>query len=62
MLPAAKNINPEIQQFLFKNNSILLSMADELTLQPDGSFKPKRSIPECMKSLLSTDDIPHLRD
>ena len=50
MVPTVKNITPEIQQFFAKNNSILLSMADELTLQPDGSFKPKRSISECMKS------------
>jgi len=45
MVPTVKNITPEIQQFLVKNNSILLSMADELTLQPDGSFKPIRNIP-----------------
>ena len=48
MVPTVKNITPEIQQFFAKNNSILLSMADELTLQPDGSFKPKRGIAECM--------------
>ena len=45
MVPTMKNVTPEIQQFLFNNNSILLSMADELTLQPDGSFKPIRNIP-----------------
>jgi len=50
MVPTAKNITPEIQQFMAKNNSILFSMADELTLQPDGSFRAKRNIPECMKS------------
>ena len=50
MVPTAKNITPEIQQFMANNNSILLSMADELHLQPDGSFKPKRGITECMKS------------
>ena len=50
MVPIAKNITPEIQQFLDKNNFVLLSMADELTLQPDGTFKPVRNIPECMKS------------
>ncbi len=50
MVPTVKNITPEIQQFMAKNNSILLSMVDELNLQQDGSFKPKRSIPECMKS------------
>jgi len=58
MVPTAKNITPEIQQFMAKNNSVLFSMADELTLQPDGSFKSV----ECMKSFLSTDYIPHPRD
>jgi len=62
MVPTMKNVTPEMQQFLARNNSILLSMADELTLQQDGSFKPVRSIAECMKSFLSTDDIPHPRD
>ena len=56
IVPTAKNVTPEIQQFMAKNNSILLSMADELSLQPDGSFKPVRGIPECMKSFLSTDE------
>ena len=45
MVPTVKNIAPEIQQFMAKNNSILLSMADELHLQPNGSFKPVRNIP-----------------
>ena len=51
MVPTAKNVIPEIQQFLAKNNSVLISMADELTLQPDGSFKSL----ECMKSFFTTD-------
>ena len=46
----SKNITHEIHQFMAKNNSILLSMADELHLQTDGSFKPVCSIRECMKS------------
>ena len=50
MVPTMKNVTPEIQQFMDKNNSIIFSMEAELSLQPDGSFKPKRSIPECMKS------------
>ena len=50
MVPTVKNITTEIQQFMANNNSVLLSMADELTLQPDGSFKPKRRIPECMNT------------
>ena len=50
MVPTAKNVTPEIQQFMAKNNSVLFSMADELHLLQDGSFKPKRSIAECMKS------------
>ena len=49
IVPTVKNITTEIQQFMANNNSVLLSMADELTLQPDGSFKPKRSISACMK-------------
>ncbi len=48
IVPTLKNITPEIQQFLDKNKFGLLSMADELTLQTDGSFKPVRGIPECM--------------
>ena len=50
MVPTVKNITPEIQQFLARNNSVLFSMADELNLLQDGSFKPVRGIPECMKS------------
>ncbi len=50
IVPTIKNITSEIQQFMAKNNSILLSMEAELSLQPDGSFKPVRSIAECMKS------------
>ena len=50
IVPTVKNITTEIQQFMANNNSVLLSMADELTLQPDGSFKPKRRIPECMNT------------
>ena len=46
MVPTVKNITPEIQQFLARNNSVLLSMTDELTLQADGSFRAKRNIPE----------------
>ena len=42
MVPTMKSIAQEIQQFLARNNSILLSMADELTLQLNGSFKPVR--------------------
>jgi len=38
----------EVKQLLEKNNLILLSMADELGLQPDGSFKPVRCIAECI--------------
>jgi len=49
MVPTMKNITTEIQQFLDKNHSILFSMADELSLQSDGSFKLKRNIAECMK-------------
>ena len=50
MVPTVKNITPEIQLFMAKNNSVLFSMADELTLQQDGSFKRVRGILECMKS------------
>ena len=47
MVPTVNNITPEIQQFLDKNNSKLISIADELTLQTDGSFKPVRGISIC---------------
>ena len=50
IVPTVKNVTPEIQQFLARNNSVLFSMADELNLLQDGSFKPVRGIPECMKS------------
>ena len=49
MVPTVKKINPEIQQFIAKSSSVMLFMEAELSLQPDGSFKPKRSIAECMK-------------
>ena len=45
MAPTRKNITPEMQQFIDKNKFILLSIADELTLQTDGSFKSVRNIP-----------------
>ena len=48
MVPTAKNITPEIQQFMAKNNSVLFSMADELNLLQDGSFKRVRGIAECI--------------
>ena len=47
-MPAAKNVTPEIQQFMAKNNSVLFSMADELHLLQDGSFKLVCSIAECL--------------
>jgi len=50
MVPTAKSVTPEIQQFLDMNKFGLLSIADELILQTDGSFKPVFGIPECMKS------------
>ncbi|MFA6477832.1 MAG: hypothetical protein WCV67_05915 [Victivallaceae bacterium] len=34
-----RGMTPEAQQLLVGNHASLLSMADELTLQPDGSFK-----------------------
>ncbi len=50
IVPTMKNITPEIQHFLARNNSKLISIADELSLQMDGSFKPVCCISECMKS------------
>ena len=50
LVPTVKNITPEIQQLMVKNNSLLLSMEAELSLQANGSFKPGRGIAECMKS------------
>ena len=49
IVPTAENITTEIQQFFDNNNFVLLVIQDELRLQPDGSFKPKRSISACMK-------------
>jgi len=49
IVPTMKNISPEIQQFLARNNSTLFSMETELNLQSDGSFKPVRGITEFMK-------------
>ena len=51
MTPTGRGLTPEAQQFLDKNNAVLLSMEAELSLQPDGSFKAMRSISECMNSL-----------
>jgi len=39
MAPTMRGMTPEAQQLLVGNHASLLSMADELTLQPDGSFK-----------------------
>ena len=50
MTPTRRGLDPEAQQFLDGNNSLLLSMEAELSLQADGSFKSLRSISECMKS------------
>ena len=50
MAPTVKNITPEIQQLMAKNNSVLFSMEEKLILQPDGSFKPVRGMFECIKS------------
>ena len=47
MVPTTKNVTPGIQQFISKNKFGLFSIADELTLC-DGSFKPVRSIAECI--------------
>ena len=53
IVPTMKNITPEIQQFMAKNNSVLFSMETELSLQQDGSLKPVRGIGECMKPIQS---------
>jgi len=50
MAPIKRGLTPEAQQLLDKNSSVLFSMEAELSLQPDSSFKSKRSISECMKS------------
>ncbi len=52
IVPTMKNVTPEIQKFIDKNDFVLLSIQDELRLQPDGSFKPKRSISECMNLVI----------
>ena len=48
MTPTGHGLVPEAQQLLAGNDSVLLSMAVELRLQPDGLFKPLRGIPECL--------------
>jgi len=50
MTPTMRGMTLKAQQLLVKSNSFLLSMANELTLQPDGSFKSVRNISKCMKS------------
>ena len=49
LTPAGRGLAPEAQQLLTGNNFLLLSLADELSLQADGSFKFMRSISELMK-------------
>ncbi len=44
MAPTGRGLDPETQQLLAGNNSILFSMVAELILQPDGSFKTLRGI------------------
>lgn len=50
LTPTPRGITPEAQELLAGNHAVVLSMADELTLQSDGSFKSKRSMAECIKS------------
>jgi len=52
IVPTVKNVTSEIQKFIDKNDFVLLSIQDELRLQPDGSFKPKRNISECMNLVI----------
>ena len=47
--PTGRGLTMEAQELLADNSSVFLSMADELTLQPDGSLKTMRSIAEFMR-------------
>lgn len=46
-----RGLTDEVQQLLAQSGSVLLSIDDELTLQPDGSFKIVRSISEYIASM-----------
>ena len=48
MTPTLRVLVPEAKQQLADKKSILLPMDAELNLQPDGSFKTRRSIAECI--------------
>jgi len=50
LAPTGRGMTLEAQELLAGNRSALLSMEAELSLQSDGSFKPKRSIAESLKS------------
>ena len=48
--PTSRGMTIEAQQMLAENDSIFLSLADELTLQSDGTFSSKHSMAEYIKS------------
>jgi len=50
LVPTKRGMTIEAQQMLEENDSVFLSLADELTLQMEGTFSSKRSMTECMKS------------
>lgn len=50
IVPTIRGITLEAQELLSGNHADLLSMTDELTLQPDGTFSSKHSMSECIKS------------
>ena len=52
MAPTGRGMTLEAQQILAENDSVFLSLADELVLRQDGSFKVVRSVSECMNPVL----------
>jgi len=47
--PTGNGLTSEAKRLLTQNNSVLLLLESELSMQADGSFKPRRSIAECLK-------------
>ena len=53
--PTNRGMTIEAQQMLAENDSVFLALADELTLQSDGSFKVLRRAPERIKPAIKAE-------
>ena len=53
--PTRRGMTIEAQQMLAENDSIFLSLADELTLQSDGSFKTLHRVPKCINPAIKAE-------